>query len=59
MLVVGFFGLSTVYWVSPNDLHWYLGTSADRAIGTLVAISVSLLPLLIGETLRSRRAAAG
>jgi hypothetical protein len=57
-LVVGFFGLATVYWIGRPELHFYVSTSAHRVVDNLPIVAASVLPLLLGLALE-RRSAAG
>jgi hypothetical protein len=49
-LVLAFAAIVTIYWISPHQLNWYLGTSAYRTVVTLVIAAGSLAPLLIAQT---------
>jgi hypothetical protein len=48
----GYLGLASVYWVSTLPLQWYIDTSAERVVGSLVLVCAALTPLLAGELLR-------
>jgi hypothetical protein len=39
--VLGFAGLVWAYWISPDDLAWQLGQSADRVVVILVFLAVA------------------
>jgi hypothetical protein len=54
-IVVGFFGLASVYWISTPDIHWYVSTSADRVVGTLPVVAGAVLPLLLGIAVERER----
>lgn len=48
-LVIGFAGLTSVYWISNVDVRWYVDTSADRVVASLMIFAGALLPLLLAE----------
>ena len=50
-----FAGLVVDYWVSPLPLHWYLSTSADRVVASLVVGCAALAPLLVADSWRGVR----
>jgi hypothetical protein len=47
-LVVMLFGFITVYLITPMDLRWHLGTSADRLILQLFPTTLFLFFLIVG-----------
>jgi hypothetical protein len=49
---LAFLGLSTVYWISPLPVHWYIGTSAARVTTSMAVFCAALFPLLLHEALR-------
>jgi hypothetical protein len=52
VLVLGFAGLATIYWIGQPPVEFYLETSAERTAASLALFSGSLLPLLLAEALR-------
>ncbi len=44
-----FLGLASVYWISPLPVDWYVDTSAERILLSVIVISASLLPLSLAE----------
>jgi hypothetical protein len=48
--VPGYGGLVLNYRLSPLRLHWYVVTSANRIVATLVIGGAALAPLLAAET---------
>ncbi len=48
-LVIGFVGLTSVYWISNADVAWHVGTSANRVAASLMVFAGVLLPLLLAE----------
>jgi hypothetical protein len=50
-LVVGFFGLASVYWIGTYNIYWYVGYSAHRVVATLPLVAGTLLPLLLALAL--------
>lgn len=46
----GFAGLVVIYWISIQDVHFHLWTSAGRVPGALVFLCLALLPVLITAT---------
>ena len=54
-IVVAFLGLTTIYWIGIPDVHWYVQTSADRIVATIVIVAGTLTPLLLGFALTGRR----
>ncbi len=48
-LVIGFAGLTSVYWISNADVAWHVGTSANRVAASLMIFAGVLLPLLLAE----------
>ena len=49
ILFVAFGGLLVPYWASHRSLDWYLATSANRVVLTLVVGGVALATLGAGE----------
>jgi 4-amino-4-deoxy-L-arabinose transferase-like glycosyltransferase len=47
-------GLVFVYWVTPLDFFFHLGTSTSRVVVPLVLACAALAPALIGEALEQR-----
>jgi hypothetical protein len=60
---IGFFGaLVWVYWISHNEIAWYLGTSAPRTVTALALIGISAVVHLAeppGRTAPHARACVG
>jgi hypothetical protein len=54
-IAVGFLGLATIYWIGIPDVHWYVQTSADRVVATIVIVAGVVAPLVLGLALRGRR----
>jgi hypothetical protein len=52
IVVAGFLGQITIYWIGRPPIDWFIETSADRTLATLAVFSASLLPLLLSEALR-------
>jgi len=50
-VAVGFVGIATIYWISPLPLAWYIDTSAERVVGSLVFFCASVFPLLLAAAL--------
>ena len=48
-LLFGFLGFATVYWASAYPLDWYIDTTADRVLTSLVLFASALFPLLVAE----------
>ncbi len=44
---VGFLGAATIYWISPLPIDWYIDTSAERVVGSLVFFCAAVFPLLL------------
>lgn len=55
-LVLGFLGVTSVYWISNADVTWHVGTSANRVSASLMLFAGALLPLLVAELARDRGA---
>lgn len=55
-LVLGVLGFASVYWASTYPLDWYIDTSADRILPSLVVFAAALFPLLVSEALENRPA---
>jgi hypothetical protein len=55
-LVLGVLGFATVYWASTYPLQWYIDTSADRILPSLVVFGAAVFPLLVSEALETGRA---
>jgi hypothetical protein len=55
-LVVGYFGLATVYWIGSLEIHFWVSTSAHRVADALPIVAGSVLPLLLGLALERRSA---
>lgn len=54
-IVLAFLGLTAIYWIGVPDVHWYVHTSADRIVSTIVIVAGTLTPLLLGIALAARR----
>jgi len=54
-VVLAFLGFATVYWASTNPVNWYIDTTADRVLVSLVVFGAVLFPLLVAEALESSR----
>ena len=52
-----FFALVAVYWIGRPDVHWYIDTSAGRAVAPIVLFLGALFPLLVAEAAREPRRA--
>lgn len=57
-LVLGVLAFATVYWASTYPLRWYIDTTADRILPSLVVFGAALFPLLVSEALEPRRSDA-
>lgn len=42
---MAFLGLATTYWISDAPVEWYVSTSAERVLLSVLVVSVSMLPL--------------
>jgi hypothetical protein len=51
-IVLFFFGLVAIYWISPLPVHWYISTSAARVTTSAAVFCAALFPLLLHEALR-------
>ncbi len=49
-----FLGLAAIYWIGIPDVTWYVSTSADRVVSTIVIVAGTLTPLLLGLALAER-----
>ncbi len=58
-IVLGFLGLTAIYWIGTLEVHFYVQTSADRVVSTIVIVAGTLTPLLLGFALAGRRRARG
>jgi hypothetical protein len=54
-VVLGFLGFAVVYWASTYPLAWYIDTTADRVLTSLVVLGAALVPLLVSEAFEERR----
>ena len=50
-ILVAFAGLASVYWISPLPIEFYVDTSAQRVLISIVVVSVALTPLLLEAAL--------
>ena len=50
-IVVAFAGLASVYWISPLPVEFYVDTSAQRVLISIVVVSVAMTPLLLAAAL--------
>jgi hypothetical protein len=50
-LLLGFLGFATVYWASRFPIDWYIDTTADRVLVSLVLFGAALFPLLVAEAI--------
>ena len=48
-VVLGLLGFATVYWSSPYALDWYIDTTADRVMTSLLLFAAVVFPLLVSE----------
>jgi hypothetical protein len=48
-IALGLLGFATVYWASTNPLGWYIDTTADRVLTSLLLFAAVLLPLQVSE----------
>jgi hypothetical protein len=55
-VVLGVLGFATVFWASTYPLDWYIDTTADRILPSLVVFAAALFPLLVSEALETGRA---
>ncbi len=53
-VVLGLAGLVIVYWIGRPPVEWYIETSADRAVTSVVVFGACLLPLLLAAALDRR-----
>jgi hypothetical protein len=53
-LAVALLGLATVYWISPVPIGWYIATSAERVVLSMVVVCGLLFPLLLSQASSSR-----
>ncbi len=58
-LLFGFLGFATVYWASAYPLDWYIDTTADRVLTSLVLFASALFPLLVAEAVDTARYSDG
>jgi hypothetical protein len=52
-LVFGVLAFATVYWASTYPLDWYLDTTTDRILSSLVVFGAALFPLLVSEAVET------
>ena len=50
-ILIAFAGLASVYWISPLPVEFYVDTSAQRVLISIVVASVALTPLLLAAAL--------
>lgn len=55
-LVVSFFGVVTIFWIGRPNFTWYFDDSAFRIATILPIVGCTVLPLLLGLALQTRRA---
>ena len=58
-LALSFAGLVLVYWISSLPLHWYLDTTTERVVATLVIGGAALAPLLAADAWIESKATLG
>jgi hypothetical protein len=57
-VVLALLGTATIYWISSIPVDWYIATSAERVVLSMVVVAGALFPLLLAEAPLARRAAA-
>jgi hypothetical protein len=53
-LSLAFLGNAAIYWISTFEIHWYISTSAERTVSSMVVFSAAVFPLLLEQALGDR-----